>query len=348
MTVITDEQRALTDSVRGLLARHAGPAAVRAAIDTGDGYDHKLWRLLCDQIGVAALAIPEEFGGVGAGLSESHTVLAELGAVLAPTPMLGAVALATQAILAAGDDAACGRLLPDLAEGARTAALCWAGRTGWAEPDVVADGSGTLTGTAEYVLDGEIAEVLIVIARTPDGLGLFEVVAGQDGVRREVIPGMDLTRRYTRVRFDGVAAGRLGTGDATAAVDRIRDIGWAALAAEQVGAAARCLELTVEYTKARVQFGRPIGSFQALKHRMADLYVQVEAARSISAAATAALDAGSADARADVSAARRYCSETFSAVTAEMIQLHGGIAITWEHDAHLYFKRAHADAHLLR
>ncbi|MEV0434663.1 acyl-CoA dehydrogenase family protein [Nocardia sp. NPDC050413] len=323
-------------SVRALLAKHATPEALRAAMDSDLGYDPKLWQLLCEQVGVAALAVPEQWGGVGASLVESLMVVGELGRVLSGVPMLGSAVLGVQAVLLAGDEQACERLLPDLAEGSRTAALCWADSQGWDDYGVRAEG-GSLSGTAHYVLHGAQADVLLVL--TADGL--FETSPTAAGVTVTPTPGLDHTRALASITFTETPATRLGDPGT-----RLRDIAWAALAAEQVGAARRCLEMTVEYTSARVQFGRPIGSFQALKHRMADMYVLVESAESAALLAAQSLAAGSDSAAEDVWVARTYCTEAFSTVAAETIQLHGGIAITWEHDAHLYFKRAHATAEL--
>ncbi|MGM7647398.1 acyl-CoA dehydrogenase family protein [Nocardia sp. JW2] len=323
-------------SVRALLAKHATPEALRAAMDSDLGYDPKLWQLLCEQVGVAALAVPEQWGGVGASLVESLMVVGELGRVLSGVPMLGSAVLGVQAVLLAGDEQACERLLPDLAEGSRTAALCWADSQGWDDYGVRATG-GSLSGTAHYVLHGAQADVLLVL--TADGL--FETSPTAAGVTVTPTPGLDHTRALASITFTETPATRLGDPGT-----RLRDIAWAALAAEQVGAARRCLEMTVEYTSARVQFGRPIGSFQALKHRMADMYVLVESAESAALLAAQSLAAGSDSAAEDVWVARTYCTEAFSTVAAETIQLHGGIAITWEHDAHLYFKRAHATAEL--
>ncbi|MGW5453315.1 acyl-CoA dehydrogenase family protein [Nocardia sp. NPDC003979] len=323
-------------SVRALLAKHATPEALRAAMDSDLGYDPKLWQLLCEQVGVAALAVPEQWGGVGASLVESLMVVGELGRVLSGVPMLGSAVLGVQAVLLAGDEQACERLLPDLAEGSRTAALCWADSQGWDDYGVRAE-DGSLSGTAHYVLHGAQADVLLVL--TADGL--FETSPTAAGVTVTPTPGLDHTRALASITFTETPATRLGDPGT-----RLRDIAWAALAAEQVGAARRCLEMTVEYTSARVQFGRPIGSFQALKHRMADMYVLVESAESAALLAARSLAAGSDSAAEDVWVARTYCTEAFSTVAAETIQLHGGIAITWEHDAHLYFKRAHATAEL--
>ncbi|MFI6167476.1 acyl-CoA dehydrogenase family protein [Nocardia sp. NPDC051052] len=337
----TTEHQEFTASVRALLTKHAGSAAVRTAMDTELGYDQALWQRLCEQIGVAALAVPEEYGGVGASLVESLLVVGELGRTLAGVPMLGSAVLGVQALLLSDDAAACARLLPEVAEGTRTLAVCWAGENGWDEPGVHEE-NGTLSGTALYVLDGSIADTLIVVTET----GFFEVAPSTTGVTRRVMPTMDPTRKLTEITFTTAEAHRLGTAGPAPAITRLREIAWAAIAAEQVGAADHCLTMTVEYTKSRVQFGRPIGSFQALKHRMADMYVLLESAKSASAAATLAVAEDTSTAAEDVWTARLHCTEALTTITAETIQLHGGIAITWEHDAHLFFKRAHSNAHL--
>ncbi|MFC6010014.1 acyl-CoA dehydrogenase family protein [Nocardia lasii] len=389
----TNELLEFRDSVRALLGKHATSAALRGAMDTELGYDPKLWRMLCEQVGVAALAVPEEFGGAGASLVESLMVVGELGRTLAGVPMLGSAVLGVQAVLLAGDEQARARLLPDLADGSRTAALCWADATGWDTAGIhITD--ETLSGTAHYVLHGAQADLLLVL--TADGL--YETTPTAPGVTVTATPTLDPTRPLATITFTDTPATRIGTVDPSPAPadtcdepgvlsaptgtsegtrtstdttepalaptpapgttprttgeagsplhQRLRQIAWAALAAEQVGAARRCLEMTVEYTASRVQFGRAIGSFQALKHRMADMYVLVESAESVALAAAESVAANSASAAEDAWVARVYCTEAYSTVAAETIQLHGGIAITWEHDAHLYFKRAHATAHL--
>jgi len=346
----TAELQELAATVRAVLTRHGDRAALRQAIDSELGYDERLWQLLCEQVGVAALAIPEEYGGVGADLDTALVVLEELGRTLHNPPMLGSAVLGVQAVLATGDADAAQRLLPGVAEGTRMLAVCWADDKGWATGAhagaaagyaVRADG-GTLTGTAHYVLDGANADTLLVV--TADGL--YEIDATAAGVTRTIVRTMDPTRRLSTVAFDGAAATRLG-GDADAITARLRAVAWTALAAEQVGAADQCLDLTVEYSKSRVQFGRAIGSFQALKHRMADMYVLVESARSAAYAAIADLDRPvSAETTLDLESARIHCSHAFRSVVSETVQMHGGIAITWEHDAHLFFKRAHGDAEL--
>jgi alkylation response protein AidB-like acyl-CoA dehydrogenase len=343
------EHVSLRDSVRGLLTKRSDSAAVRAAITTGRGYDEQLWALLCEQIGIAALSIPERYGGAGATLLETHLVLEELGRTLTPAPMLGSAVLSAQLLLALDDADACRLLLPPIAAGTSIAAVCWAGPDGRWDPAisavraVSADGARgssevTLSGLTHYVLDGDLADVLLVVAGVGAATAVFEVDPHQSAVTRNHERSMDPTRRLARVRLDGARGRRVGSADATAALTRARDTACVALSAEQVGGAARILEMTVEYSKLRVQFGRPIGSFQALKHRMADLHVLVETARSASY--------GAVDGSVPAAVAKVYCSEAFFTVAAEAIQLHGGIAITWEHDAHLYFKRAHGSSQL--
>jgi alkylation response protein AidB-like acyl-CoA dehydrogenase len=330
MSALTDEQTGLRDAVRALLGKRSDSAAVRRAITEPAGYDVTLWKVLCEQIGVAALAVPERFGGVGAGHREVQLVMEELGRALTPSPMLGTV-LATALLVALGDDDGCARLLPRVTEGTVTA-IAWAGADGrWQEGAMSVTGN-RLHGEAHYVLDGDTADVLLVVADR----AVYEVDPA--AAQRVHTPTMDATRRLALVQLDGVPATRIGPPDASAALRAALDDAVRALVAEQVGAASAALDMTVEYSKVRHQFGRPIGSFQALKHRMADLHVLLEAARS------AAYAAG--DDALHPSAAKAYCSEAFQTIAGEAIQLHGGIAITWEHDAHLYFKRAHSTAAL--
>ncbi|MCX5201853.1 acyl-CoA/acyl-ACP dehydrogenase [Streptomyces sp. NBC_00237] len=334
----TEEQEELRVAVRSVLARHEGPAA---------------WQPLTRDIGVAALAIPEEYGGLGCeGRTEVHVVMEELGRALSPVPYLGSAVLATEALIASGNDEVCARLLPSLAEGASVAALAWAEADGenargtWEAAELTAyaeestaTGDWLLTGTKEYVPTADAPDVLLALARTPGGLALFEV-PHPEGLFLP-LPAMDRTRPLGRIVLDATAARLISTEGARIA-SRVRDLAITALAAEQVGAAARALEITVQYAKDRVQFGRPIGSFQAVKHRIADAYVLLEAARSL---ALAAADSGAAPGPA--AAAKAACSQAYQHVSGEMIQLHGGIGITWEHPAHDFFKRAHGTAHFL-
>jgi alkylation response protein AidB-like acyl-CoA dehydrogenase len=298
---MTDERELLRDTVRGLVTKHAAPEAVRQAMDSDRGYDESLWKLLCEQVGAAALVVPEDLGGAGGELADAATVLRELGRGLVPTPLLGTT-LAELALLAADDvDAdAVGALAVGTAIGA-----------------VVLD--------PDYVVNGDIADV--VVAVDDERLSRWTAFTAQR------VDTMDPTRRLASVTAQDTAP--LGTDPG------IADTAAILLAAEQIGAAERCLELTVEYTKQRVQFGRPIGSFQALKHRMADLYVGLSVARAV-------VDDAIAEPTSTTAAlARVAATEAFGAVAAEAIQMHGGIAITWEHDIQLYFKRAHGSAQLL-
>ena len=347
----TEEQQELGSVLASLLARHSDSAAVRAAAETSCGYDTKLWALLCEQVGAAALAVPEEHGGAGFGFRETAVVLEQLGRALAPSPLLATV-VATEALLRSGDASACARLLPGIASGT-VATLAWSGTSalsGTAET-VVADGD-RLTGTVPLVLDGHDAEVLLVAARSDDGVGLFEVPLDADTLSRTHTPAMDLTLGLATVQLEQVPCTRIGE-DVTDALRRVHALAAAAVAAVQVGVAQRGLDMTVAYSKEREQFGRPIGSFQALKHRMADLLVLVETARSAAMDAAFAVagqddqDAGGVgDLLRRTSVAKAWCSDALTQVASETVQLHGGIAITWEHDAHLVLKRAHALSHL--
>jgi len=341
---LTEEQEQLRSAVRSVLDRHEGAAA---------------WRPLTEQIGIAGLAVPEEYGGAGCGAREVHVVMEELGRRLSPVPYLGSAVLAIQALLASGDESARARLLPPLAEGSAVGTLAWAESGSWdpaairVEAAPAPGGEWRIAGTKEHVLDGAGtgtdfgADVLLVAARTERGVSLFHVAPDDPGVRHRPAVTMDQTRPQARVAFQEAEARLVGhEGDGVRILGQVLDVACAALAAEQVGAAERCLEATVAYAKERVQFGRPIGSFQAVKHRLADAYVLVESARSAALGAAFAVDEGSHELTRRAAAAKSACSEAFSAVAAEMIQLHGGIGITWEHDAHRYFKRAHGSARL--
>ena len=296
-----EERQMLRETVASLIDKHASSAAVRAAMESPRGYDESLWSMLCEQVGVAALVVPEEFGGAGGELADAAAVLEELGRALVPTPLLGTT-LAELALLAADE--------PD---------------TDTVEQLAAGEAIGAVVFDCDYVINGDIADVVIAVEDA-------RLVRWKD-VSAEAVSTVDPTRRLARVTP--------GAPEAVGTDPGIADTAAILLAAEQVGAASRCLELTVDYTKERVQFGRPIGSFQALKHRMADLYVAVQSARAVVGDAIAEPTASSA------ALARLAASEAFTTVAGEAIQLHGGIAITWEHDIQLYFKRAHGSAQLL-
>ena len=344
---LTEEQDELASTLRALLAKRSDPRTVRAAVEQPRGFDEDLWKVLCTQVGVAGLAIPEEYGGAGYSLFETHVALEQLGAALTPTPLLGSAVLTAAVLLRSGDQALCEQLLPGIAEGSAIGSVAWG--AGW---PTTADGwtgaelrDGVLHGGAELVLDGDTADVLLVLARDGTGLSLVRVDPGQPEVRRTPTPAMDPTLRFATVQLDGAAAEPVATG-VEAWLAAVRDVACVAVTALQVGALQECLDLTVAYTKEREQFGRPIGSFQALKHRMADMLVDVETSRSVSWAAAWSASVHAPDLAEKAALAKAWCSEALVRVAEEMVQLHGGIAITWEHDAHLYLKRAHALAHL--
>lgn len=339
--ISAEDREALADAIRELLRRKADSAAARAAMGRTPRIDRNLWTTLCSEIGVAALPIPEELGGAGASFAETAAVLEELGTSMSPVPVF-ATALATAALLIADDDAAA-TYLTDIATGERIATVCWADASGWERPGVRAD-AGLLTGTAEYVVDGESADLFVVLAASGNSITLHVADAAAEGVTVTPQPVMDPSRPLARVEFDETPAVTIAAG--AGLPQRLRSYAWALLAAEQTGGAAAALELTVEYTKSRKQFGRIIGSFQALKHRMADMYALVETSRSIARAAIAALVSDAPDADDLAAAAHVYCSEAFASVAGEAIQLHGGIGITAEHDIQLYFKRAHGSSQL--
>jgi alkylation response protein AidB-like acyl-CoA dehydrogenase len=285
---------------------------------------------------LAPLIVPERHGGAGLGWVEVVAVAEELGRALSPAPFLSSVGLATAAILESASEEQQASILPSLAAGGVTAALVDGELTARPAPgDHV-----LLSGRARHVIDGDTADLLIVQAGA-----LYEVPAGASGVRRKRLPTMDSTRALAEIVLDDVrvpATARLGDGHATAI-----HLGRIALAAEQVGAAQRCLDLSVEYAKVRHQFGRPIGSFQAIQHACADLFVLVESARSAVYEAGWIADHARGDLAAASLTAATYCGDAFYECAAQTIQIHGGIGFTWEHDAHRYFKRARASRSLL-
>jgi alkylation response protein AidB-like acyl-CoA dehydrogenase len=314
--VPNDEQVALRAAVRGFVTQHATSAQVRRTIDAGLPFDADLWKRLCGELGLAGLAVPESLGGAGASLAEVAVVVAELGRSLVPSPYVS-----TSVVSSVLADAGESELLPELAAGTTLGALAVAGE--------VRASDGSVRGTTSFVMDGTAADLFLV--RTEQQL--LVVRAADASVTAN--PTLDPTRSVATVTFDDAPARAVGDREtALFAQDLLR----ALLAVECVGAAERALELTVDYLKTRRQFGVPIGSFQALKHRCADLAVAIAAARALADAAVAAV--GSTDFGVLAPAAKLLCARTFLRAAGEMIQLHGGIGFTWEHDAHLYFKRA--------
>ncbi|MBA2812751.1 acyl-CoA dehydrogenase family protein [Streptomyces sp. KM273126] len=337
----TDEQRQLRTVLRDFYSEVSGPEEVRKHLATPRGHAEALWARLAGEIGVHGLAIPEEYGGAGFTFVELAVALEEAGRALYCAPLLPTVVLAAHALLYSGDRTSCERYLPRIAEGALTATVAAFDE---GEPQVTAEQEGrswVLRGRADFVLDGAGAELVLVRARTPGGIGLFACEPAEDSCRRTPRRVLDETRRQAVLEFRGAPATAVGPGERTEdTVAATLDAGRAALAAEQVGGSGHALDATVEFVAQRHQFGRPIGSFQAVKHRLADVLVAQEAARSAAAYATACVAAASPQLPVAAGAAAVVCSETFRLATAEYVQLHGGIGFTWEHPAHLYVRRA--------
>jgi len=334
--VPTREHTELASSVRALLDKRSDSQAVRRAMEQPAGFDTELWATLCEQIGVASLAIPEEHGGAGFSLAETYVVLEELGRALTPSPLLASVVTGS-ALVAAEHHGPLARI----AEGA-VATLAWSGVTGPEDAPVgVTWKDGVLSGSVSPVLHGDTAEILLLAAEHDNGVGLFSVDPSASCLSFTRVAGMDPTLGFADLEFDGVEAEPV-TLDATSVLSSTHRVGTLATTTLAVGCAQRGLDMTVAYSKEREQFGRPIGSFQALKHRMADMLVRVQMSRAGAWAAVQAHVTGAQNADRLAAAAASYGGEAAMAVAAETVQLHGGIAITWEHDAHLVFKRAQA------
>ncbi len=342
----TAEQHALRAATRGLLSARAGREALRDYVDHGARYDRDLWKTMACELGVHSINIDEKYGGAGGTLTDLTIVVEETGAALLCSPFFATVVLAATPLTHCDDDSAKQRILPAIAAGQMTATL-----VGWRDSTLSASATPTgwrLDGSAEYVVDGEVVDVLLAIAETPSGPEMFLIEASSSGVTAAAAPVLDPTRRLATIEFTD-AVGDLVTFNRgwEATVPQILALARVALAAEQVGGAQRCLDMAVDYAKSRQQFGRPIGGFQAVKHRCANMYVDVQSAR---AALRHAAWAHTERPEAFESASRvaaAIASEAFYRVAAHNIQIHGGIGYTWEHDAHLYLKRAISSARLL-
>ena len=362
MQLVPDsEQRELRSAVRKFLIEVSPPEQVRAAMTSEPGYDPELWRRLAVELGLLGLVVPEEYGGSGAGHVERAVVAEELGRALVPAPFLASAVLAVDTLLACDDEAARAELLPALVEGQRIGTVAVAegagewDRAGGATTATERDGHWQLDGTKTFVLAGDVADLLLVYAATPTGPGWFAVNAPPDnppvGLERTTLTSLDPTRRLARLRFTGVTARPLASADPAAALELVTDLASVALAAEQLGGMERAMELTVDYAKVRVQFGRPIGSYQAVKHGCADMYSAWEHAVSVVRYAAWAADRAAEGDRAELAVAAElaqvYLGPAYFEVATGMVQYHGGIGYTWEHDAHLYYKRAKSSELLL-
>jgi alkylation response protein AidB-like acyl-CoA dehydrogenase len=340
--------------VRRFLAEKSPESEVRRLMDTTDGYDPAVWSQMADQLGLQSLTIPEEFGGSGFTYVELLVVLEEMGAALLCAPFFSSVALGANALLTSGDDEAKKSYLPGIASGETIATLAITeenGKWDFSGIELAAtqkDGGWVLNGAKMFVIDGHVANLIIVAARTGAGVTLFAVDGDAAGLTRTPLPTMDQTRKQARLQFADTPAALIGTdGGAEAGLSKTLDLAAVALAAEQVGGAQHVLDASVEYAKTRIQFGRPIGSFQAIKHKCADMLLEVESAKSAAYYAAWAAAEDSDELPVVASLAKSYCSEAYFHSAAENIQIHGGIGFTWEHPAHLYFKRAKSSELLL-
>jgi alkylation response protein AidB-like acyl-CoA dehydrogenase len=333
----SDIEDELRSSVRSLLTDRAGWASVLAAVEADQPYDARLWTSLASDLGCAGLAVPEAQGGAGATWREAAVVLEELGRAVARVPFLGSAVMATATLLACADT----ELLRQVAAGTRSAALAvpFATAPGRSPAPTVKADAGRLTGAVTGVADALGADVLLV----PASDGLYAAPAAS--LTRTRVISLDMTRPLCDVAMEDAPARRLAEGaDATAALDAGLTAGAALLASEQLGVAEWCLQATVEYVRGRLQFARPVGSFQAVKHRLADVWVELTQARAVARYAADCLATGDPDTPVAAALAQAYCSTVAVHAAEECVQLHGGIGFTWEHPAHLYLKRAKSAA----
>ncbi len=342
----TDEHDELRATIRAFLDARSDEASVREQMATDRGYDPAVWTQMAEQLGLAGLIIPEEHGGAGFTYVELLIAMEEMGRALLCSPFLGTAVFATNALLACADGPTQKELLAGIASGQLIASVAHAepnGRwdLGGVELQAKKSKDGfTLSGKKAFVLDGHTAGVILVVAKTDAGLSLLRVAGDAKGLTRKLVPSLDLTRKLAHLDFVNTPATLVSSGDQTEALTRVLALTVAALAAEQVGGAQACLDSAVDYAKTRLQFGRPIGSYQAIKHKCADMLVGVEFAKSAAYAACFAAAGGEDDLLEAASMAKAYCSEAYFHAAADNIQIHGGMGFTWELPAHLYFKRA--------
>jgi alkylation response protein AidB-like acyl-CoA dehydrogenase len=343
----TEEQDEFRDTVRRFLSDYSSERRVRQLMVTESGFDPDVWAIMSTDLGLQGLIIPEEFGGAGATWQELGIVLEEMGRVLYCGPYFATVVLATSVIVESGDSRAQKAVLPSIADGSTLATLTLAERTGkWDEKGIAtrawkSDGQFRINGVKRFVIDGAIADLVVVPALTTEGLSLFCVNGDAPGLTKTNLPPLDLTRKMAELEFDGVPAELMGPlGQGGEILERVLDLAAIGMAAEQVGGAQSALDMAVEYAKERIQFGQPIGSFQAIKHKCADVLLDVESARSALYYALHAASEKTEDLPAVASLVKAFCSDAFVLAAHENIQIHGGIGFTWEVPAHLYFKRA--------
>ncbi|MGI8333133.1 acyl-CoA dehydrogenase family protein [Actinomadura scrupuli] len=340
--ILTDEQKELAGSVRGFLAGTSPMARVREIAESDTPYDRVVWERMAGELGLTGLAIPEAHGGSGFGQAELAVVMEELGAALTPSPFFASAVLAAGALLRLGDEHAAKDLLPGIASGQSIATLALPGE---AAVRATAAGDGhTLDGTVARVLHAMDADLILVPAAVggaaPGALGVFQVAPDAPGLTRTALATLDLTTPQARLELAGTPARLIGPADAGEALARTLDLASVALAAEQLGGLRRCLDTIVEYAKLRVQFGRYIGSFQGVKHRLADMHCTLEQAESIVRYAAWTADEAPRELPVAAALAQSYLGPAYFQVAKDHLLLHGGIGFTWEHDAHLYYKRA--------
>lgn len=343
----TEDQEQLRAIVRDFLKDKSPESEVRRLMEAETGYDPAVWAQMAREAGLQGIAIPEEYGGQGAGWTELGIVLEEAGRALLCAPYFATVVLAATTLLESGDEEAKRQYLPAIADGSLIATVALTEEDGSWDPAATTlpathtpDG-WTLTGAKHYVLDGATAQLIIVPAVTASGISLFAVDASAPGVTRRSSITLDQTRKLAVVELDSTPARLIGAeGGGVAVLSRVLDLAAVGLAAEQAGGAQAALAMSVEYLNSRVQFGQPIGAFQALKHMAADVLVEVESARSAAYYALEAATQDNDELPAAASLAKAYCSEAFVTAAHQNIQFHGGMGFTWEVPAHLYYKRA--------
>jgi alkylation response protein AidB-like acyl-CoA dehydrogenase len=355
----SEEQEELRQTVRRFLDDKSPSSEVRRLMETTEGYDEGVWKQMAQELGLQSLHLPEAHGGQGFTFVELGIVLEEMGRVLLCAPYFSTVVLAANAIINAGTDDDQAALLPGIASGETIAALAFTEPNGrWDAAGITMeatkkDDGYVLDGTKMFVIDGHAANLIVVVARTAgtsgeEGISFFTVEGDAPGLTRTPLATMDQTRKQAKLEFSGVQAKPLGApGAGWAALSKTLDQAAVGLSNEMVGGAQRVLDMSVEYAKVRVQFGRPIGSFQAIKHKCADMLLEVESAKSAAYYAAWAAAEDNDELPVVASLAKAYCSDAYFHAAAENIQIHGGIGFTWEHDAHLYFKRAKSSEILL-
>ncbi len=353
-TTLTPEQSDLRDAVADLMAKRCPETEVRRLMTDESGHDPAMWSTLA-AMGLLGLAIPEEFGGSGAGATELAVVAEQLGQTLFCGPYLATAVLTPYLLLALGDTAECAHVLPQIAAGEVITTIAFAEPdTGSARPPLhpatVAESTAEgwrLTGQKTYVLDAQSADRIYVQAETGSGTSVFAVERNAPGLTVTPLTTVDQTRKQGRLTLGDTPGQLIGTqGAGTDALDQALDNAAVALVAEQAGGAMRAMRMATDYARTRFQFGRAIGSFQAVKHMCVDMLLEAESTVSAARHVAAAFDANSPDRHADLALAQAYCSDAFVSVAASTIQVHGGIGFTWEHPAHLYLRRARTDAQI--